>query len=134
MSPSIVPHPSLSLSAHLHPLYHQPTHGPGGNPTIQMPEVQATPSSYTSSAPLLMDETEGEIMYMPDPLNVNQPAPMPSLNYPLQAPVLSHPPSQRRGPGGVLGNEHISAHVQGYRACFPSTAKIYIPLPIIGMI
>lgn len=129
------PHPSPSLSAHGHPPYHQPTHDPVGNPTIQMPEVQATPvPSYTSSAPLLMGETSGETMYMPDPLNNIQPAPVPYLSYPLQTPVVSHPPSQHGGPGGMLGNEHTSAHVQGYRACVPSTAKICVSLSTVGMI
>ena len=114
MSPPNVSRPYLSsgLPIHGHP-YHQPTHCPVGNPTIQMPEVQATPiPSYRSSTPLLMDETSGETMHMPDPLNNIQPAPVP---------VLSYPPSQHGGPGGTLGNQHISAHVQGYRASISSS-------------
>ena len=132
MSPPNVPrpHPSSSLSAHDHPLYHQPTHGPVGNPTIRMPQVQATPS-YASSALPLTDETSGEIMYMADPLNNIQPAPVPSLNYPLQAPVLSYPPSQHRGPGGVSGNVHISPHVQGYRARVPLLLKYTYPYRLL---
>ncbi|KAN0136148.1 hypothetical protein V8E53_006008 [Lactarius tabidus] len=111
--PSNVPRPHRSAHASGGPHY-QPTHGPVGNLTIPIPQVQETPvPSTASSGPRLMVPRGETMMHMPTHLNNIQPAPVPHLNHPLvQEPVSSYSPSQR---GGMPGDEHMSAYVQRYQ-------------------
>ncbi|KAI9450189.1 hypothetical protein BJY52DRAFT_1192020 [Lactarius psammicola] len=112
-TPNVPPrHPSTYIPAY------QPIQGPvRTHPAFPIPQVQDTrvPTTHSFPPPPMM--LTGGTTCMPSHLHNTQDGSRPYLNYPPQAPVMSHSLSQRGS--GMLGALHVDPRVQRNRAWNP---------------